>query len=278
MIEQVNGDTLDMTTTCEKQRPGSRKPAQAFSACLALILLMSLVSCGSEKPFSNPSMKVALEDRKAEDTSEKIETPEAQPASRLGSSTAESDNLPASLAANALNVKAVSIEPAVPVSGDPLRANVLFNENSPPTTSIYYRWKVNDQVVQESPSPELQRPIARGDRIEVMVFVGDAREESRAVRGYTTIGNSPPSIQKAEERLDEKGEYLARFQPGDKDGEPVTLSLQRGPEGMTLDTSKALVHWAVPKGAKGSFPVEVLASDASGAQVLFAYTITIRQE
>lgn len=182
------------------------------------------------------------------------------------------------LQANSLDVKSVSIEPAAPVVGDTVSARVEFQDNAPTLQSLYYRWKVNDEVVQESPDPALEHKTRKGDKIEVLVFVGAGREESRAVRGYATVQNAPPTVRKLEESLDEKGQYLATFESADKDGESVNLSLKKGPEGMTIDSGKGQLHWAVPKEAAGSFPVELLAADSSGAQVLFSYTITIRQQ
>lgn len=182
------------------------------------------------------------------------------------------------LFANSLDVESVSIEPAAPVAGDTVTARVTFQESAPTLQSVYYRWKVNDDVVQESPDPALEHKTRKGDRIEVLVFVGAGRDESRAVRAYAVVQNAPPTVRKLEESLDENGEYLATFESTDPDGEAVNLSLKKGPEGMTLNIGKGQLHWTVPKETAGSFPVELLAADSSGAQVLFAYTITIRQQ
>ena len=180
--------------------------------------------------------------------------------------------------ANALDVKSVVIKPAAPTVSDTIKAEVLFQETAPTLQSLYYRWMVNGEVAQESPDAQLQRPTRKGDKIEVLVFVGERREESRAVRAYATVQNAPPTVRKVEERLEDNGFYIATFESVDQDGDPVSLTLKRGPEGMTLDGGKNQVHWNVPKGTAGSFPVELLAADSSGGQVLLAYTISISQQ
>ncbi len=250
---------------------------RVLKAFVLPLLVFGLVSCGTEKT-SSPTVKRASQDQQIASTSGAAT--EHEPGASASEPTANSLEAggSGSLTANSMDIKSVSIEPSAPSSGDTLKAVVVLNEDAPPVTGLYYHWRINDQTVQESPSPELNRPTKKGDQVEVVVFVGEKNQESKAVRAYTSIGNTPPSIRKVEERLDEKGQYVARLEPLDKDGDSVNLTLQRGPEGMTLDTAKRELHWPVPKDAKGSFPVEVLAGDSSGGQVLFAYSITIRQE
>ncbi len=266
-----------MTGSGHRRTMKNARGSRVFKALVFTLLLLGVVSCSSEKSTS-PTIKATPQQVQGAATSDRLQ----EQTSGLPSDTSHANPTDAGgsgiLTANVMDIKSVSIEPSAPSVGDTLRAKIVFKEDAPPVTSLYYRWKINDQIAQESPSPELQRPTKKGDRVEVVVFVGENKEESRAVRGFASIENTPPSIRKVDERLDENGQYVARLEPLDKDGDSVNLALKRGPEGMTFDSAKRELHWPVPKGTKGSFPVEVLAGDASGAQVLFAYSITIKQE
>lgn len=250
---------------------------RVFKALVLPVLVLGLVSCSAETA-SSPTANKASQPQQAASPSGK--TSEQEPGVSASSPTASTTEAggSGSLTANSMDIKSVSIEPSAPAAGDTLKAVVVVNENAPPVTGLYYHWKINDQIVQESPNPELNRPTKKGDRVELVVFVGEKNQESKAVRAYASIENTLPSIRKVDERLDETGQYVAKLEPLDKDGDSVNLTLQRGPEGMTLDAAKRELHWPVPKDAKGSYPVEVLAGDSSGGHVLFAYSITIRQQ
>jgi len=172
--------------------------------------------------------------------------------------------------------KSLDFEPERPVAGDAIRVRVAFETELAQRTPLNYRWKVNDQVIRESMSPEFVNPTKRGDVVEVTVFLGDNRDEARAFRKLVRVENSPPSIKRNDERMDENGQYIARFEISDQDGDAVTLKLQKGPEGMTLDPEKRELRWSPPNGAKGTFPVQVLAADSAGAKILYSYSLTLK--
>lgn len=277
MIALSDRGILQMAGPGHEHSVKTARGSLLFEFLVVTALLLGVVSCGSEKAAPT-TLKTAVPQEQAASVSDKMR----EHTSAISPGTSHANHVAAdasgSLTANSMDMKSVSIEPAAPSAGDTLRAMVIFNEDAPPVTSLYFHWKINDQTVQESPSSELQRPTKKGDRVEVIVFVGNKNDESRAVSGHASIENTPPSIRKVDERLDENGQYVARLESLDKDGDSVNLALQRGPEGMTLDGTTRELHWPVPKGTKGSFPVEVLVGDGSGAQILFAYSITIRQE
>jgi hypothetical protein len=114
--------------------------------------------------------------------------------------------------------------------------------------------------------------------VEVAVFTGDNRDEARAFRKFVTVENSPPSIQRKGEGVDENGQYIAHFETSDADGDPVSITLQKGPDGMSLDAEKGELRWSPSEGTKGSFEVEVLAVDSVGAQVTYSYSLTFKSE
>jgi hypothetical protein len=172
--------------------------------------------------------------------------------------------------------RALSFEPQRPVAHDAIKVQVTFESEPSQQIPLNFRWKVNDEVTQESTSPEFQYSTKRGDRVEVSVFIGDNRDEARAFRKSVTVGNSPPSIQRSDERMDENGQYIAHFETSDPDGDPVSLTLQKGPDGMALDAGKGELRWSPSEGTKGTFAVEMLAADSAGAQILYSYSLTLK--
>lgn len=172
--------------------------------------------------------------------------------------------------------KSLDFEPAQPAAGDAIRVRVTFEGEPTQLMPLTYRWKVNDQVAVDSISPELQYATKRGDVVEVVVFLGDNRNENRAFRKCVTVANSTPAIERRHERFDEEGRYVAQFEVTDPDGDAVNLQLLKGPEGMALDAAKAEISWSPPEGSRGTFAVELLSVDSSGAQVLYTYSLTLK--
>jgi hypothetical protein len=179
-------------------------------------------------------------------------------------------------AVSVLAIKALSFTPAHPVAGEAVKVQVVFAEPSAEMAPLYYRWKVNGEAVDGAESEELSYPSRRGDLLEVAVFADSDREESRARRNTVTVANAPPVVIKAEEHLSSTGDYVARLETSDPDGDSVALKLQQGPNGMSLNSENE-IHWAVPEGTAGTFPVEIGASDANGAGLVFSYTLSISQ-
>ena len=104
-----------------------------------------------------------------------------------------------------------------------------------------------------------------------------SREEIRARLAKVVVDNAPPVVKKVEDHLASDGTYVARLEATDPDGDAVTLKVQQGPPGMVLDLASKELRWAVPEGTTGTFPVEILATDPTGASVVFSYAVTIKQ-
>ena len=177
-----------------------------------------------------------------------------------------------------INVKSIEFSPAVPVAKDPISVQVKFDREFGLPPMLSYRWKINGEVVQESSSPGINLPTKRGDVVEVTVFTDEVRDPARTVTAFVKVGGSPPTITRTGEGLDEKGRYVAGYEVQHPDGEPVTVSLSKGPDGMVLDTARKEVSWTVPPGSQGDFPVELVATDPSGGKAICSFSIRIRQE
>lgn len=177
-----------------------------------------------------------------------------------------------------LDIKSLDFDPERPVAGDTLEAVVVFTDQSEPSGALSYRWHVNGDFICESTYPRLECSLKRGDLVELTVFVGDVKDETRGLKKSVTVANASPELRRIGESLDEKGVYVARFEVTDRDGDAVSVTLERGPEGMVWKADTQELHWGVPQGAAGGFPVELRASDSEGATVIYSYSVTLKQE
>lgn len=248
-----------------------------------LPVITFLVACGSERveePAKQPSVSSQATQQPATPSATPVKTdsaPSTAGSAALSSGTSTAPQSAGSSVPTAMDIKSLSFSAERPVAGEPIELKVAFSSAEGVEVPLRYRWKVNSETIQESESNRLTHKTKRGDQIEVAVFVGTAQEETRARRANVVVDNSPPSIKKVAENLSPNGQYVARLEVTDPDGEAAAVKLQRGPTGMTLDTASNELRWTVPQGATGGFPVEIVASDPAGASVVFSYEITIRQ-
>lgn len=248
-----------------------------------LLLIVLMVSCGSEStkeppPKTSSPVPVAQKTEPATEAADKTEAPSsAVDSAAVPSGGGTGPRLTGSDAINATHVKSMQFSPERPVAGEPIKVRVAFDESMQVEVPLHYRWKVNEETVPESDSHTLVYQTKRGDQIEVAVFVGASREETRARLANVIVDNAPPVVKKVEDHLASDGTYLARLEATDPDGDAVTLKVQQGPPGMVLDLASKELRWAVPEGTTGTFPVEILATDPTGASVVFSYAVTIKQ-
>jgi RHS repeat-associated protein len=63
----------------------------------------------------------------------------------------------------------------------------------------------------------------------------------------------------------------------DPDGEPITLSLNRAPEGMVMD-ELGRITWATTKGDVGTYPIEIAVADSRGAVTLQTFDLAVQAD
>jgi hypothetical protein len=267
---------------CKSRKSRTLIALKRLAAVGALVLIVfQIAACGSDEP---PKQAAKPADSAA--TSPGAGTAEpVQPESRPAPPPAppQMDKLPAPITqgsdkASGADISAVVFSPENPVAGNPISVQVEFNREFTNRPVLRYQWKINGQIVQESLDATLSKPTRRGDIVDVTVFTEEIVDVNRSVTGRVTVGGSPPIINKTQESMDAEGNYVARFAASHPDGDPVTVTLQKGPAGMSIDSAKGELRWAVPQGTQGSFPVELLAADPQGGKAICSFSITIRQE
>jgi hypothetical protein len=246
-----------------------------------VLLVFQLSSCGSDEP-PRQATKGADSSAKPNEAVEPA-SPSTVPQVRAPAAPPQADKLPEPISpaaekASGVNIRAIEFSPAIPVAGDAISARVQFDREFSTPPVLHFQWKINGGVVQESLEATMNQPTKRGDTVEVTVFPEELRDPARAVVGFIKVGGSPPIISKTREAMDEQGGYTAWFETSHPDGDPVTVTLQKGPTGMAIDTAKRELHWSIPAGTQGTFPVELLATDPTGGKAICSFSITIRQE
>jgi hypothetical protein len=244
---------------------------------LALLIVLLVSAPCSADPFSgNPVSRIVPSSLTSEPEKAPLEERGSQPRQEALRLSAVDSGGVETWEPSAYYVQSLTFEPENPVAGDPIKVDVHFKEFVQQPLPLLFHWKVNGEAVSETTNPVFQYATKRGDRVEVDVSVGGNRGEAHPVQGTVTVENTPPTVKKLDEVADEKGEYTAHLQSSDADGDAVTLTLQKGPDGMTLDESTGELHWSIPKGTEGDFPVEVMARDSYGGEVIFSYTLTVK--
>ena len=61
----------------------------------------------------------------------------------------------------------------------------------------------------------------------------------------------------------------------DADGDALTYTLQKGPEGMTIDPATGVITWNIGPDVSGDHEIEVLINDDHGAEILVPFTTKI---
>lgn len=198
---------------------------------------------------------------------------QTQPSSLVPATSGAGEN--SSWRPSAYYIRSLTFDPERPVSGRPIKVRVNLEKDvqQPP---LSFQLKVNGAVALETTNPEFKYPFKRGDRLEVMARVEGNHNEAQPVVAELTVENAPPSVTKLDEILNDDGQYIAHLAFKDPDEDAVTAMLQKGPDGMQLNGKTGELRWSVPNGTKGDFPIEVLASDSLGAQVVFSYTLTVK--
>jgi len=119
--------------------------------------------------------------------------------------------------------------------------------------------------------------VEKGSHIQVQVtpFDGEVAGDVR-LSPVVTVQNSPPRITSQPTiSLNGDGAYIYQVVAEDPDGGPVTYSLKSAPEGMSIDSAEGTIRWTATRNDIGIHPIEIVATDAEGAEVIQRYDLQI---
>lgn len=168
-------------------------------------------------------------------------------------------------------VAKAEILPRVPKAQDGLKASAIGSDRDNDPVTFNYEWLKNGEPAGIGET--LDGPFLREDMISLKVTPSDGEEEGETVTITTKIYNSPPDPSSGAERF-ENGLYSVRIFAKDPDGDPVSFSLKKAPEGMAIDPASGLITWKVAEKDIGRHPVSILVSDSKGGGVLYNFDVT----
>jgi len=168
------------------------------------------------------------------------------------------------------------IIPKKPKKDERLEVNIETEDIDGDTVTLKYKWFVNKELV--SNDGYLAVDTRRGDKIKVVVIPFDGEDYGEKVILKKTILNSAPKIRTGNKPVFDGINYSYRVQAFDPDGDTLTFSLKKSPEGMNIDTQTGLIKWKVPEDVSGSVPVQVEVDDGHGGTTLYSFEITITRK
>ena len=144
---------------------------------------------------------------------------------------------------------------------------------------VYYsfRWEKNGEVIPDEKAPVLERGrFKKGDSITVIVVPDDREVQGTPKKSEPAlISSSPPVISSSPPISVEGTAYRYQVKVDNPDQSPITFTLKSGPKGMAIDKDTGLILWGIKKEDKGTYPVEIEASDSEGAKGTQRYTLKV---
>jgi hypothetical protein len=120
--------------------------------------------------------------------------------------------------------------------------------------------------------------LRKKDMVFAVVTSTDRQLEGKPVDSeIVVLANSGPQITSTPPTDLADGVYLYQVAAKDPDGDKLTYSLLKSPQGMTINPSTGLIRWEPPKEvqAKTDIPINVSVDDGDGGKVSQEYSLTL---
>jgi len=172
-------------------------------------------------------------------------------------------------------VRSVSFKPGEFSAGVDLQAEVEGWDADGDAVEYEYQWTVNGQAVYSETGPVLGGDrYERGGEISVRVVPYDGEVSGASFEAKAGAArNSPPRFTSVPP-VEFSGTFVYKPAVSDKDADAVSVSVVKGPEGMTA--SSGAIEWNA-SGHKGSFEVTLAADDGNGGQSLQSFELKVGQ-
>ena len=141
-------------------------------------------------------------------------------------------------------------------------------------------WRVNGNVAAGSGLELDTKGLRRGDRIRAEIRASDGRVTTEPVASREVeIENTAPQIVSRPPTQFEDGIFRYVVEARDPDGDRnLRFSLERAPEGMTIDRFDGAIRWAPAAGQTGAHAVEAAVEDGQGGKTVQGFEVTIGRE
>ncbi len=173
----------------------------------------------------------------------------------------------------------VRIEPAQPRTGD--KVKIYFNLGGG-AERAEVKWSLNGKEVQLSDYieafkyVELNKTLKADDKVIAVITPFDANGVAGAkVVRRIVCASAPPELKVVDQRI-EAGVYKATVEAKDPQGGHVSLTLEKGPPGMTMDP-KGNITWPLGSDIAGRFPVKIEAKTEKSGQAILSFDVGIKR-
>ena len=172
-------------------------------------------------------------------------------------------------------VRSVSFKPGEFSAGVDLQAEVEGWDADGDAVEYEYQWTVNGQAVYSETGPVLGGDrYERGGEISVRVVPYDGEVSGASFEAKAGAArNSPPRFTSVPP-VEFSETFVYKPAVSDRDADAVSVSVVKGPEGMTA--SSGAIEWNA-RGHKGSFEVTLAADDGNGGQSLQSFELKVGQ-
>ncbi|MEK7772789.1 MAG: putative Ig domain-containing protein [Deltaproteobacteria bacterium] len=139
-----------------------------------------------------------------------------------------------------------------------------------------YQWIINGREAAMQTDPVLKGDlIKRGDTVALRVTPYDGTERGQAMTSLSvTVKNSSPAITSTPPKEFSARTYTYQAAAQDPDGDAVSFSLTKAPEGMKIGAG-GRIEWPLKQEYKGAYEVTVEADDGHGGKATQDFSITL---
>lgn len=175
-------------------------------------------------------------------------------------------------------MRSFTIEPVPAHSKDDLTANLEVVDADDDYIRIDYQWKKNKEPIAGETGKTLTHDLfSKGDKISCSATISEEEtDEVTYQSSVITIANSGPAITSRLSGNNMEGySFSYTVVAEDPDGDPLEFSLDKAPEGMTIDPSTGTISWEAGEDQrKGVYEFDATVSDPEGARAIQPITLT----
>lgn len=175
------------------------------------------------------------------------------------------------------SVAKISFSPERIAAGVDVAATVAGKDpDAGDTVRFRYQWIINGRDAAMQTDPVLKGElIKRDDTVALRVTPYDGAEDGPEMTSLAVItGNSAPRITSTPPRAFSARTYTYQVSAQDPDGDAVSFSLTKAPEGMRIGAD-GKIEWPLKQEYKGGYDVTVEADDGRGGKATQELTITL---
>jgi len=176
-------------------------------------------------------------------------------------------------------VKACNIKPLPAYSGTMITAVPDGVDVDGDPITYTYKWNVNGNYVSGATDNASfsTEGLRKRDVIKVLITPSDNESTGEPVEsGKITLSNSPPQITSSPPTGFENNVYTYQIVAKDPDGDALTYSLMTSPPGMTIDNTKGLVRWQLPRvETKQEVTIKVSVDDRDGGVAYQEFSLVL---